>query len=208
MFATKTKRLPQRLWGGLCIAGPRGAAEAGGVLSGAVGAVGTERCSVGIVQSERLRVFRQSLGFQLVLFFPSPSSPNVNFSFTDLTPSILQLLGPLAALLAPLSYAVRGMEWAYSRTAQQHRAAIAALLSAHVPHPPGAALGLPEGGSATAPVQLQCSPAQLSTADSSPCARLPSASCSPARPVFLMQDQIWGPDQLPRSEWMFRNNAL
>lgn len=84
MFATKTKRLPQRLWGGLCIAGPRGAAEAGGVLSGAVGAVGTERCSVGIVQSERLRVFHQSLGFQLVLFFPSPSSPNVNFSFTDL----------------------------------------------------------------------------------------------------------------------------
>lgn len=149
MFATKTKRLPQRLWGGLCIAGPRGAAEAGGVLSGAVGAVGTERCSVGIVQSERLRVFHQSLGFQLVLFFPSPSSPNVNFSFTDLTPSILQLLGPLAALLA-----------------------------------------------------------QLSTADSSPCARLPSASCSPAHPVFPMQDQIWGPDQLPRSEWMFRNNAL
>lgn len=52
------------------------------------------------------------------------------------------------------------------------------------------------------PAQCIPSPAQPSTADLFPCARLLSASCSPAHPVFPMQDQIWGPDEFPSSEWV------
>lgn len=107
VFATKTKWLPQWVWGGMCIVVRHGA---GGGSWRHCWAVGTERCSVGFVQSERLQVFYQALGFQLVLFFPSPSSPRVNFNLADLTPSILQLLDPFAELLALLSFAVWGME--------------------------------------------------------------------------------------------------
>lgn len=72
--------------------------------------MGTERCCVGFVQSGRLQVSYRALGFQLILFFPSPSCPSVNLDFTDLTPSILQLLDPFAELLALLSFAVWGVE--------------------------------------------------------------------------------------------------
>lgn len=107
MFATKTKWLPQWVWGGMCIVVRHGAA---GVLRGTAGRWALSGAVLALCSQIGSRSSVRPRDFNLILFFPSPSSPNANFSFTDLTPSIPQLLDPFAELLALLSFAVWGVE--------------------------------------------------------------------------------------------------